>query len=1045
MVANGLSYSDFTAFFQALWGYGPFPWQERLMARLVTGEDISHDYKYQPGVWPDVLDLPTGSGKTAVLDVAVFHLALQALDGQARHAPVRIIFVVDRRLIVDDAFRRARQIQASLNWSLLEDSEAKKFCAEHADLAQAVQRVRVTPIMKQVARRLARLAGEGGSPLLVRRLRGGAPLEDDWARTPVQPTILCSTVDQVGSRLLFRGYGVSNSMKPIHAGLLGSDCLILLDEAHIAEPFRQTLKSIERLREPDKSPFRVALLTATPSAAAERLFSLSPQDHSHPVLSRRITISKPARLIEILGKQGVDTEVRRVDAVCEATKSVISNLRDEGVPHPAVAVVVNRVARARTIFDRLTKDIADAEAILLVGPARSIDRDQITSRLDSIRTGNPDVSRTLGREFIVVATQTIEAGVDLDFDGLVTEAASLDALRQRFGRLNRAGRSIAPKAILLAHKDDLSTKAADPVYGDRIARTWEALVRLKESRADDLVDFGINAMDSAFRNVDLSKLVAVSKPAPVLMPSYAHLWSHTSPIPNADPEIALFLHGTARSPAGVQIVWRADIRERDLRLGSQYRDRLIELLKLLPPRVSEAVEVPIWIVRAWLNRVQTSDFSDAVEGEPQLDEREQSRRLAFRWAGPNDDKTEVIPSAAIRPGDMIVVPAIYGGCDEWGWTAKMDSPVFDKAEAALWPYRTKRFAVRVTPELIIQRWKESEGKQEDGIPADRSTFHLDVIYDALKTKLAETASSRTLEVLDAISEMELPGHVHLPKQLRDELKLLKAPKGWLAHEFPYGFDEEERPRGIVFVAPRGLKGPESEESIGTPATESEEMGSASDMPIPLIAHCKDVRHFAEAFAARAGLGPKQTADLLLAAFLHDAGKADPRYQSYFMGGDPYGPEIEHVLAKSGQRRLPRGAWARAGLPSDWRHEGLSVRLTINHPNFSHAYDPELVLWLIGTHHGFGRPLFPHADDKDDESRSGLLKAYGVQCDLEPGSGPQSLGFEFNGRDWPQLFEYLKQRYGTWGLARLESFIRLADHRASEGARDTGEPLREAAE
>ena len=43
-------------------------------------------------------------------------------------------------------------------------------------------------------------------------------------------------------------------------------------------------------------------------------------------------------------------------------------------------------------------------------------------------------------------------------------------------------------------------------------------------------------------------------------------------------------------------------------------------------------------------------------------------------------------------------------------------------------------------------------------------------------------------------------------------------------------------------------------------------------------------------------------------------KADPRYQAYYAGGDPYGPDAEKILAKSGQRRLPRGAWERAGLP-----------------------------------------------------------------------------------------------------------------------------------
>src|SRR4029077_15985043 len=129
--------------------------------------------------------------------------------------------------VVDDVFQRAKVLERNLHSAITAPSAAD-------------------PVVEKVARALCELAGSK-RPLLVRSLRGGAPREDDWARTPVQPTILCSTVDQVGSRLLFRGYGVSDRMRPIHAGLLGSDCLILLDEAHLSEPFRQTLEAIKRL------------------------------------------------------------------------------------------------------------------------------------------------------------------------------------------------------------------------------------------------------------------------------------------------------------------------------------------------------------------------------------------------------------------------------------------------------------------------------------------------------------------------------------------------------------------------------------------------------------------------------------------------------------------------------------------------------------------------------------------------------------------------------------------------------------------------------
>lgn len=158
------------------------------------------------------------------------------------------------------------------------------------------------------------------------------------------------------------------------------------------------------------------------------------------------------------------------------------------------------------------------------------------------------------------------------------------------------------------------------------------------------------------------------------------------------------------------------------------------------------------------------------------------------------------------------------------------------------------------------------------------------------------------------------------------------------------------------------------------------------------------------------------ADVALAGYLHDLGKRDLRFQAYLAGGDLIGWDESHVLAKSRHDRLPKGAWHRARLPENWRHEALSVGLARGRPEFSEAHDPMLVLWLIGVHHGFGRPLFLHADREEIEQ-----------------PGPQSLSFDFNGWDWAQIFGKLKQAYGIWGLARLEAFVRLADHRASEAA------------
>src|SRR4030095_14961122 len=88
-------------------------------------------------------------------------------------------------------------------------------------------------------------------PLHVICLRGGMYRDEAWARSPAQPVVCVSTVDQVGSRLLFRGYGLGartcNTL-PIHAGLAGDDALVVLDEVHLSSPFEQTLGAVDRYR-----------------------------------------------------------------------------------------------------------------------------------------------------------------------------------------------------------------------------------------------------------------------------------------------------------------------------------------------------------------------------------------------------------------------------------------------------------------------------------------------------------------------------------------------------------------------------------------------------------------------------------------------------------------------------------------------------------------------------------------------------------------------------------------------------------------------------
>ena len=965
----GLSASDFAEFFEAVHDYSPFPWQQKLVDRLATGDK-----------WPGVLDLPTGSGKTAALDAAVFHLAMCA-DAPGK-AAMRVAFVVDRRLVVDDAFGRAEKIAGALRAASRADTGSNR-------------------VAKEVARRLQRLSGSGNPPLVARRLRGGVPLEEDWARTPTQPTILCSTVDQVGSRLLFRGYGVSDRMKPVHAGLLGVNSLILLDEAHLSEPFRQTLRALRKI---GRAEIGVALLTATPGRSEERVFRLSAEDREHQTLKDRLEAPKCAFLRPLV--RGTDDTVARRFA--SEARQAMNRLRENGVAAAAVGVIVNRVALARRTYELLADEDA-ADAVLLIGRSRDVDRDDVAATLAPFRTGAMAV-RAEAKPLFVVATQCLEVGVDLDLDGLVAQAASLDALRQRFGRLNRAGRPIQAEGVLLARTEDVAKRADDPVYGDRIRKTWDALTNLAE---DGVVDFGVEVLSRLLSEdeIDVEDLAAERPSAPILMPAYLDLWSRTSPPPVADPEVSLFLHGPERTAAGVSVVWRGDLSEADFMEGSG--TDLAEVMRLVPPRAAEAIEIPLSAVGAWLRQYwyEAAEVSDVPARETEAGAPGSSRvadRPAFRWAGHGSPRTGLVGPNELRPGDLVVVPAVYGGCDRFGWAPASMDTVRDVAEVAAGPYARRRWAVRVASNATQT---EAQWQRLLAVVADEGLAGLALVGRLLAAMPSEDPTDEETE-----------SEVRSPRSTRASLEMLLRARGRIVAHRPYGGGAPGR---VILVADRGVEDA-SAASVATPVTEDETASHTSSEPVLLDDHCRRVACFVRRFARK--LDVEEEDDLVLAAFLHDGGKADPRFQTMLSGGDPWNRPDGPVLAK-GARSWSPAARSNAGLPRRWRHEALSVRMARSHPRFAEADDPKLVSWLIGSHHGRGRPFFDFVDSQPEQPLPCLdVTDWSLPPEVP---GPESLAFDLEGDDWPSLFDDLKRRYGHWSLAHLEAILRLADHRASE--------------
>jgi CRISPR-associated endonuclease/helicase Cas3 len=921
----------FAQFFHAVWGYQPFPWQEKLSELALQGN------------WPASIGLPTAAGKTALIDIAVFALA-QGAPKAAR----RIFFVVDRRVIVDEAAERA------------------------ARLAKVLREAPAGTDLGLLAEALKKLGGKP-DPLATAVLRGGIARDDSWTDSPLQPVVICSTVDQVGSSLLFRAYGTSQYARPIRAGLAAYDSLIILDEAHTSQPFAETLGWIGKYRgwaeNPLDRPFNIVEMSATPRDG--QVFREQDDDREHPALKKRWQAEKRARLV-VESPNGstplVDTLVREARMMRDAHGAKV------------IGVVVNRVLTARRIHQSLAAD-GDSDAILLTGRARAYDRDGLwmewRPHIGLDRNSVPQ------RPVFVVATQCIEVGANLDFDALVTEIASLDALEQRFGRLDRNGDKGLTFAAIVARQDQTRSRNEDPIYGTALGATWKWLEnhtitgeRIVTAPAegkkkpktgkvkDKFVPMGVLALRASLEATeDRAGLTMPRQSSPVLMPAHVDLLCQTSPEPALSPEPSLFLHGPESGPADVQVVWRQDLGD-DTSLWA-------DIVSVCPPSAAEALSIPVWAVRKWLSGQEAAELAD-LEGAAGVDTTGPvGQRQVLDWRGP--DESVLLNSAAdIRPGMTVVVPGSYGGCDKWGWDPASMTEVTDIGDQV--KLRMDRPILRLHAKLV-SAWKDAE--------LARRLVNVESV-DSARAALAGVVSTEAEEwVRSAVSALRRSRTV----------KLVANP-------------DEDSARMAAIVG----KGVFQQESIGASYTSE----------VRLDSHLLGCREWAEALARDLPQVVRQA--VVRAAELHDIGKADPRFQAWLRGGNPVRPR--ELIAKSGKSGQNPAAIERArrlaGFPKGGRHELGSVALLEGRMDEFAGLDFDLLLHLIGSHHGRCRPLAPVVDE-------------GERVDVAYGSWQASSdhGLARAGSGVCQRFWRLTRRYGWYGLCFLEALVRLADQRQSE--------------
>ena len=480
--------------FEKLTGHSPFPWQERLFTEW-----------FKHGEIPPSCNLPTGLGKTNVIAVWLIALANRA------KVPRRLVYVVNRRTVVDQTTTEVEKIRDRIE------------AAGVADMLREVCRLK-----------------KDQPALAISTLRGQFADNHEWSANPSRPAVICGTVDMIGSRLLFSGYQIGFKSRPLHAGFLGQDALLVHDEAHLEPAFQELVETIQREQSRciDFRPLRVMELTAT-SRTASDTFTLEQDDHDNTTVRKRVEAKKTLQLHP-------PTDPKKLaDKVAELALGYKDSKK-------AILIFVCTVDDVTKVSDKLHK--AKLQVETLTGTLRGKERDGLTKKAvfqrflpDSDRSG--DVECAEGTVYLV-CTSAGEVGVNLSADHMVCDLSTFESMAQRFGRVNRFG-----------ERDDTCIDVVYPdAFDEKDKRTPARQMTLRL-----LKQLNGDASLKALAELDAEQRQAAFAPEPTMLPATDILfdaWALTTireKMPGRPP-VEPYLHGLAEwEPPETYIAWREEV------------------------------------------------------------------------------------------------------------------------------------------------------------------------------------------------------------------------------------------------------------------------------------------------------------------------------------------------------------------------------------------------------------------------------------------------------------------------------------------------------
>lgn len=551
---------DFRRYFKIATQNDPFPYQQR----IVETETI-----------PEFISVPTGAGKTAAV-------VLGWIWYRWYHPSLEVKEKTPRRLV---------------------------YCLPMRSLAEQVR--------DNIQGFIANLNSKMDRPIDVDiNLLMGGEVGDDWLLYPEKEQIIVGTQDMLLSRALNRGYGMSRFRWPWAFGMLNNDCLWVFDEVQLMSSGLPTSAQLAAFNR-DFTAFKPCQYVWMSATLDKDWFNtvdyarhldeasfleLGQRDKQNYYLNKRMTAPKQ------LKKLNVDAGKADSKSIKKLAQQVLE-LREEG---SLTLIVVNRVERAQSIYEELQrskKKTNDSyETLLIHSRFRPTERNAINQQVAALDEAS---------NCIVVATQAIEAGLDISAATLFTDIAPWPSIIQRIGRCNRYG-NLSRSYIYWI---DLNDNYLAPYYYEDIAQARGILANLEEKNIapEDLPE---EKMRHEIRQVIRRK-------------DMVELFDTTPDLSGADIDISRYIRDT--NDVDVFFYWRDCGKDK---------------------RPTGAIAAPHKDELCAVNISQAKDFLSKVEKQ---------EKRAYWW-NYLDGKWQPVSQYRLRPGMTILLQPDSGGYSvEKGW------------------------------------------------------------------------------------------------------------------------------------------------------------------------------------------------------------------------------------------------------------------------------------------------------------------------------------------------------------------------------------------